>query len=404
MSATAQEQLRTLALRFDGTQALRPTGDGPEGSWYTPRPKAVAEEIVAELDRADRRRIVLYGQPGIGKTTELNFAAWSIVPRGFRTIHVQIEQLADLNLLGWADLAVLCVLWLVYGVRKESERRELPPFESESLNQLLAALGFDGIPDAGGVFRYSHPAIRDAIGKQPQQVMDLCQQTVNHMSAFLRRRIVAVVDGTDRMSMGRARAMLFREGQQVYEFPCSLAIVLPLDIQFEGWYAQVEEHFHEKVRMRGISPDSDEGVLFFSALLQRRLQEDCGPEDLFNPSGLLGDFIRYGGGVPRQFLSLVAYALRVAELEGRPNVDRYCLDRAVEKARERFVYALSNDALLKKFTQFERGQQPQNLDVLLRLGAIIEFESPGQPIPRREANPLCKAILRDYEKRMGIGS
>jgi hypothetical protein len=190
-----------------------------------------------------------------------------------------------------------------------------------------------------------------------------------------------------------ARCLFYDEARLALDLPFRTAVVAPHGILHQDFSADLADFFSsEPLILRAVSCRRDEpdGREFFREMLRTR-----GGTDLIEPAAL-DMAIDASGGIPRQLLTIVSNAARLAIAQETDLITTDFMLRGRERAMERFFYAL-RDEDYQNLLEFTEDQSPgPRLERLLRLLAVIEYGKVGS-LPRLGINPLCKPLLKRYE-------
>jgi len=399
--------------------AVPAAGSAEHSRLFVDRKDGFRVELAVRL-RQDGARVLCVGQTGIGKTTELLRAAGDLDAE-FAVVLPPIDRMLDLALLGWHDIMAFSCLWAAAQFQEAGESAaalrlaEVIGGEKTRPNPLYSALtrltvhpamvrevhvGVMPEPSPLQRFRNEHSAIKQRIAKGPAQVADLCRQAVAEIEGAVGKPLVVLVDGVEKVTMKVARRLFYEEARLAFELPFRMAIVAPYGVLHDEMSADLGDFFSaEPLVLRAMSclEDEPEGREFFRAMLRTR-----GGRELMAAEAL-ELAIDSSGGMPRQLLTIVSNAARLAVVENQASIPLDLMVRGRERAMERFFYALREEdyGRLAEFSE-NRSPGPQ-LARLLRLLAVIEYGKVGS-LPKLGINPLCAPLLRRFRAHAGSGT
>jgi hypothetical protein len=195
-----------------------------------------------------------------------------------------------------------------------------------------------------------------------------------------------------------AKQLYYHDGRYLRQFPCRVVVTAPLAMSFEPYFGDIEESFFMVERLRAsATTEGQPGFEYFREIARRRGADEVMSADV------LREAISWGGGLPRQFLQLLATATTQALIDRHTEVDAEALTRARLRVTERWQYQLEPKDMMSlglPDTKRERGDRAR----LLRLGALVEYDMPDGTL-KLDPNPLVAALLerRIHDELRGRG-
>jgi energy-coupling factor transporter ATP-binding protein EcfA2 len=371
----------------------------PSEGRYVPRIPDFASRLAIELEPSDRARVLLFGQTGVGKSTELARLA-SLLQARYLVIQPPIDKVLDLQGASWHELLVFSALWAKVNLREDwfGHSGESNKYIDDLYNAIgralsggliasLGALGGPPAPTALQRFRNEPRHARPFIEQGPAQFWDLASSLLKAISEAANKPAVLIWDGMERMSLASAQDLFLDARHSASELPCRAIITAPLALSFESYFGDIEERFRIVERLRALSCEPDTPGYDF--LL--RMAGGRGAFQVFPPE-LIEKAIHLSGGLPRQFLQILSGAATQALVDGLEQVQPESFARAVQRVTERWQYQLEPgdyDALELNDT----ARPTQVRARLLRIGALVENDLPAGGL-RIVTNPLVDALLR----------
>lgn len=367
---------------------------------YVERPHPLPRRLRDEIAHAPSARVLLVGPPGVGKSTEL-IRFQQEVAGDFTVVRPPLDTHLDLSIVSWHDLLIFTVLWAGDQL-KLSHAKEI-----HDLTDMLRAPEprtagfFEGgmpLPTPAQRFRNDHAKVQKMISIGPAQCWDAAAAALAKLEKASGKPLIMLLDGLEKMGPDGAKQLYYHDGRYLRQFPCRMIVTAPLAMSFEPYFGDIEESFFMVERLRASATgDGQPGFEFFREIARRR-----GADDVMSHE-VLREAISWGGGLPRQFLQLLATAMTHALIEGQSEVDTESLTRARLRVTERWQYQLEPKDMTSlglPDTKRERGDRAR----LLRLGALVEYDMPDGTL-KLDPNPLVAALLerRIHEELRGRG-
>jgi hypothetical protein len=327
--------------------------------------RGFARIIHARVARSESARILLLGQVGVGKSTEL----WAL-ERDLASTYCVVRPPVDsvLNLAGitWPELLVYSALWAAAsrGEGHSGPVRALEDALGQRVDEMAAVMraglaGGEGVqpllrsgsitvgpavPSLAGPaivppllqrFRGDSAQLRGRIRAAASQCWEIAISTFRHLEKTSGLPLLLLVDGLEKVPDESARALYHEERKWAAGLPFRAVITAPVWLSFEPYFGDVEEAFTSVERLRALAPDGPGGSQsFLLALAKKRDALEVFPEEV------LREALRWSGGLPRQFLQLLAEAAGRALADGLSRATPLCMLRARRRVAERFQYQL----------------------------------------------------------------
>lgn len=400
-----------------------------------PRVARGSSNVVERLDLelaagAGRSRVLLTGQIGVGKSTELwAFRQKCRESRSMLAIVCDLEREMSPERCGAIGvlLAIFRDAWSFHNVFFYGE----PP--EDITDRVLSAL-VDWLKatknDKGYVFRFGgmdfsmdllqgksrvvaiilgkaaqHQALREpdpSEGLVPDKLVALCNEYLRYLKNRTKKRVLLLVDHVDKIrSETAARATLIDAVSHWDRLDASLVMTAPYEFTLgamrssvEGFWGRPAVVYPEPIPSLVASNGDDPVPAFYKAIIGA-----CGLTDLLSDDDLRV-LAYYSGGIPRTFVLLLAATLRNAIFAAAERVEATHVRMAVSEAQA--DYQDYPDADLQRLDEIERTQQGlAGATELLRspIGLLV------QPSPDRgtvfRVHPLAERSLRLYRERGG---
>lgn len=354
----------------------------PGDAAYVPRP--VGAPRIADWLNMGRSPLLVVGPVGVGKSTELAFAAQALKTNRI-VCSVPLDRLENMRTLT-AERALLRIAGQL-GVIAQNNYSVV--FHPQLSNELYAAFGQTS-PSSGtpqqrnaedliglvlGELRQSNNKIKitlliDGLEKTPPAPAQLVFDALQRLQSRRGVEIVVVVPWH----------AAYGPGAETVIVPGEKLVVVP-PVEVEGTTGPAGVEFLRDVAVRRLKLDE-------TALARA-------PAHFGEPQGILDQCARWSGGVPRSFLQLLADAAsyaRVTDGEDWPGPDHVA--QAVADQRESFRRLLTpgDDAALTEVDGTDG--RNMSLDQKLRMlshGVLLERREDSQPVMR--PHPIVRLLL-----------
>jgi AAA+ ATPase superfamily predicted ATPase len=179
------------------------------------------------------------------------------------------------------------------------------------------------------------------------QIIDSLQQEVFQET---RKRVVCIIDGTDKVSVEAAENLFYRNGQNLGSMQCSVVYTFPIALRHSPNFGQIKPYFSEVVTLanfkvyerNNLASIQDfsyqtPGKQLLREVITRRVDHQ-----LFTDNALQ-KLVHYSGGIVRNTLMLAKSACVSALFSGKTQVMEEHVDEAID--REVTDFSLSDEQL-----------------------------------------------------------
>jgi len=321
---------------------------------------------LAQLLQAERAKVVLWGQSGSGKSTEIVRLDRDLDEK-MHSVVVQPGLTFDLSRI---VLIELIRIGTYVALRLAMDRGFKP---SEELKTRAKGWGVSW-SEKGATFSPAQKV--DSIGYAIQETAF----AVREIESSLGKPVVVLFDGLEKLSTPTAQAILATNGEALAEWPVRALFVVPPLLVYEPEWDQAERHITDTVFLPAVAvsetPDGIPALGFFEELAARRLR-DTGQT---LPPELLDLAVLNSGGIPRQFLQILRETFIEASLDGRSTPDLDGMNRAVARIRNAFRLKLRPAQLerLQKLHDDHPSSVAREDYDLLAMGCVIQYQSGGK--------------------------
>ncbi len=362
----------------------------PEG--YVERSR-FSTRVHARLGGSESGHILLLGQLGVGKSTEL----WALerqLSSTYCVIRPPAGFLPDLAITGWPEIFVYVALWAADTQRAPgaSPAQALENALGQEIYELARKFKFAGVgskssPTLLQRFHSDLTEIKKTISAAPSMFWDLAASVVRELETHAGRPALLLLDGLEKAPDATARSLFQEQRRWLSALPLRAVITAPVWLSFEPFFGDVEQAVSAVERLRALETIRDTpGWEFLVTLASKR-----GALGVFS-AVQLEEAITWSGGLPRQFLQILAEAASRALSDGLDAVTPVCMMRARRRVAERFQYQLGPE----DFAELAKGDTERSRTArasLLRVGALIEVEDAKGSL-RFAINPLVDEIMK----------
>lgn len=359
--------------------------------------------------------MLLVGQNGVGKSTELNRLSECTFANDFTIIAPQIDKDMLIDEVGWHDILCYASEAIALSVPTNETRvaydrlREAMKPRTEKVvtarkpsiqETIAAAMGgptesthivtHGGVPEPtiAQLYRNDTAKTHKHISEGPAQIWDLATaifRTADH--SLQDRPIVVILDGLEKLPTSKAKDLFYNNLTWLERWPSRLVVTGPFAMTAETWYPTVEDSFTNVEQVRAVSCRSGEiGADFLINIARHRGADKLIEEDD------LHDQLSWSGGIPRQYLQLLTRACQDAVAAGLDFVPKEMHVRARYRLAQRWEYQLTRkDKEFLNAESFDTAGDVRNR--LLSLNAIIQYDRPDGGVSFGK-NPLLGLYLK----------
>ncbi|HSN98385.1 MAG TPA: hypothetical protein VLS89_08805 [Candidatus Nanopelagicales bacterium] len=358
---------------------------------YVERDPPLVPRLHAEILPTESSRVLLLGQTGVGKSTEL-LRLEQRVAGEFEVLRPPLDTMLDLRNLTWHEILVFTAAWAGENYKYWSPLTEAIAGQLQKAMETRHAGHGPPPPTVIQLFRNSPEQVSKYIELGRAQYWDIAEQLLSHIADQVKRPLLLLFDGLEKMTESAAKQLFYEEGRFIEQLPCRAVITAPLALSFQSYFGDVEGRFpYPAERLRAISClQGEPGYAFFRALAEKRGASPWMSESLIEKA------ISRGGGLPRQFLQLLAAASSQA-LTDETRVEEETFFRATERLIDRWQYQLDPD----DYIELEKPDHERSTATrarLLRIGALIEYDKPDGSL-RLGVNPLVGVLVERWRQQ-----
>lgn len=343
-------------------------GDGA----YLPRPLHPAELRIHDWILTGRSPLLVAGPVGVGKSTELAFAAKAIGQTRVATL-VRLDRTENMRTVA-PDRVLLHA-----GAGALADVRDRHHGVDERLeNELKIRLSPGGASRPGSALDVVRIALRESArmtGSKPCLLIDGLEKTLDEpVARAVFDALAELLDEADLVVVVPFNAAYGPGSETVLAPGERLVLVPPIDVEDEA---------------------DDAGREFFRDVMARRLDLPPGTSVPPDFAHVVDRSARLSGGIPRTFLQLIADAATYARaIDGAPWPDPAHFERALADQQDSFRrLLLPGDAEALKQADGSDGRElplPRKLR-LLSHGLLLERQEDGRSVMR--PHPLARVLL-----------
>lgn len=233
----------------------------------------------------------------------------------------------------------------------------------------------------------------------PSKVRDLVHALLVRLHRMAERSVLLVVDDGDKIGDDEAaRDVFVRNLHLLLGLPCSSVLTVPFWLHFDPDYKAAARNVH-RVTLNNVkvisrdNPDqlADPGRQFFQALYDRLAERA-----LIEPTAL-ELAARTSGGVPREFIRLLAAGFDLADERGATVLDQGTLRAALALVRREMLGFTQDQQVREALGRIHRTRRLSGLADWKLLNALLVVEYTNDE-PWYDAHPL---LLKDAEAWAG---
>lgn len=377
--ATSEELKRFIAACEPGS---------PAGRAYVERTPSLHDRLDSTIEHTPQGRVLLLGQTGVGKSTEMERYAKKIRKR-FLALRPPLDTGLDLGQTSWHEILLFTLAWSVADGGPQPD----------ALMPILQQLRVESAERLCDLLRHQPEVLQPVWAQQRTAIWELCCGMLQNLQRD--QPVVLLWDGLEKLpAQEQGRKLFYTEGRFLQDLPCRAVITGPLGLSFEAYFDDVQARFSGVERLRAV-PKSQLAIFFHAVLSERGfLQAGVGTANIvraFQGQNVLNEVltrsIQAGGGLPRQTLQILAQATKQALQAGVDSVLPEHVAIAIRRTSERFRYQLGPEHLAA-LRQPQSQLAPSMKNHLLQLTALIEYEeATPEGVVSVELNPLVADLV-----------
>jgi energy-coupling factor transporter ATP-binding protein EcfA2 len=368
------------------------------------------DEISQDLDEENAHQYLLFGgHRGCGKSTELRRLAKKLHhPNFYYVVLVDALKELDINNLHYSDILLAQAKVLIEQLDEEQITvapvflTRLEAWFTQRVKTHLTEQKLDGkletgvkastgLPFLGSLFANLTTSIstgsthkeeiRDSVRNNFNEFASAFNALIQHIEEQLKaankgKKLLFVVDGTDRLSSTDANDFFIRDIHQLKLIRSNFIYCTPIDILTENGRAAQE---FSVFRLPMVKIAEKQAVEYFPVALEKlsELINKRVDSRLFADGLVLPELIKYSGGHVRDLMRLMDYCL--AETLGRKKIDATVVKAAIKQLAGEYSYLIhqTDYELLAEIDNKEKSFAPvseQSRRLLYDL-ALLEYNS-----------------------------
>ena len=404
------EDLRQLYINLNNVGALyrRSTGD----DFYIPIYDRKLRELrtALSIDLYSPDCFYIYGQPGSGKSTALNYFADEELKTFYEIILIKGREVLDLQDVDMIDVLLMLALDLLALLQDksvfketvdkiyaqyieheelilESEKKTVSGIAAEaklgiSLSGLLKWFGIDAHSNLKSEYhleKNKREICRKFFSVSKTDFLELINRMIRQYSEENReKKVLAVFDDLEKIvNPAQINALFIENRSYLMELECKKIIITPVSLALDVRFIHdVKECFLGlKVRERRADRKTNE-LKQDCQLLREIALKRVGNTDLYGAE-VIDKAIRYSGGNIRQFIRLLGEACLNSFMNQGVSISTDDMDVAVAKLKRNMQPAMMNDRrmllLLKSVKEHQLGSQEDTNRLAIALSSLFVF-------------------------------
>ena len=391
---------------------------------YVPREVPIASSLAQQIETIGRdAKAVLTGQRGSGKSTELG-KVFQILDEKYFVVWLDAETTMDLFNVNHLEILIGATAAMYKTAKDKGIELDEGPLNriANSLNRVIQRrvkdIEFSApklIQMIGVSFRFglSSETVKE-IDVEPEvsEILGYIEEAIEEVNNKTGYLPLWIIDGLDRIDELNIAQRIFAESRLLAKPSCPIIYTIPFELFHSPHFQRVRFHFSVTREIPNLTLfDRESGKFspnnfpksynFLKEIAHRRLSWANTP-DLIDEQAL--ELLIEGcGGVIREFIYLVQYALGEAQSQDKVRVDITDAERAIERTRREKIKGLREEAIkvLCRIYQ-EKPDILPSIDIkesllseLIQNLYILYYEDGGQwywihPILKEFLNEKCK--------------
>lgn len=407
---------RLIVAAFD---PWKPIEIGDKQGWYVERPDSPLQDMANHLllTPDTPRKIMLTGQPGSGKSSELAWLATELRDE-FAVVRLNVEK--ELEIFEFSAVEVLVAI-----ARKLNQALKLDKEYEHFRSTLFSYIEVRGTGTTGKVQvpkllkeLVGLDAERIFLAREVKEVLErppVLREIVSALNALIKRAqdkakqpLLLVVDGLDKVDLDLARR-LFVRNDLLAQPRCHVVYAIPFPLYFSVGRQEASDRGFLPRYLPNLHPDEPSHRALLRRVVTVRLPEPA--EEIITPPAL-DQAVEMSGGIMRDLITLVNLAIfQCLEVRTR-QIDQPIVRNAIaayrlDKARElRYGYYWEELSKVRNTHQLtdriateydEEGQERKFriCDRLLRGRHIVNYANDD---PWYDVHPIVKLAMDAREK------
>lgn len=252
----------------------------------------------------------------------------------------------------------------------------------------------------------SDEAVRRSLGDDdhfsPSQMKKLVQELLRHLEVADGRKVLLVVDDGDKIGDdASARDVFVRNIRSLLDLPASVVLTVPFWLHFDPEFKAATRGAHREalanvkvVEREDRSTLAAPGRDFFWKLYQRLAAPELIEEQAFELAA------RCSGGVPREFIRLLAAGFDLADERNLDRLDLPTLQAAAALVRREYLGFTQDQRVRSALARIHRTRELAEPDDWKLLNAMLIVEYTNDE-PWYDAHPLLLADAARWAEREG---
>lgn len=360
---------------------------------YVPRQPSVTSQIEIALQPSQSSRVLLMGQNGVGKSTELHALTTQMqLSRPYLVIAASLDVGLDLRLFGWHEMLIYSACQFVSTIAPNRQPAQqfsklLHKFNTSTFQQLQHKMHNEPV------------AIHARVTEARAMIWDQACGLIRFLEGIHQTPALLIWDGLEKLSRSETHKLFEEEGRYLDDLPCRAVITAPMRMSFESYFHEAAERFSGNViRLRAMNREQLKAIATKRGLVTSLTEAFVAAGRLWKLEAPRGNYealsdrlLDASAGLPRQLLQLTAAAAKQALTMKASTLLPEHVALAIRRASETLRYQLEpTDMVELRKPDSERSNEARAR--LLDLRALVEHEDPATGF-RFEVNPLLTEML-----------
>lgn len=410
-------------------------------AWFVSRESSPLKRIEFVLEPGPGKKILLVGQRGSGKTSEL-FKLISEIQEDYFTVYLDFYASLDLDIASRIEL-LFCIGAAVYKaareamldlpqdlwnemvssistlIREQIKERKIKIDPVAVLTAIISTAGAVYPPAAsvGGMLGQSTTwgfglgrteTERLEVGPILREVIARVNNIIVEVQRRSGKKVVLIADGLDKITKREQADLIFDRSWILTEIACPAVYTVPLVLYYSTKYNKIDDYFADavlpNVRLYAKNDRSQKylkGYETLHALVEKRLVAAGWELHHIFAEAALDLLIEMSGGLMRDMVALVQQSATEAQDMAQDTITLEVAQRAIARQRRTIQAGFFKEHYRALLEAEKAGWIPDDRDEyqmqLLRDGHLVDYENGGF---WRDVHPIVLGILDDYKLKI----
>lgn len=355
----------TLSSLYRTFNPLKPLKGEDLECLYVPRETPIASNFSDTIRMSGGEiKAVITGQPGSGKSTELSKVA-RLLEKDFFVVQLDAETRLDIFNVNHLEVLIGAVATMYKATEDKSIHINQRPLEkiTETLNNVTKKRGFSlGLETSkllqmvGITFKFGLDWERvQEISIEPEisDILSCIDESINEVKEATGYLPLWIIDGLDKIEFDMAKR-IFAESRLLVYPNCPIIYSSPFALFHSPNFQRVRNYFSSTASCeipniplleRETGKSIKENYEFFYKIMDLRLKKVGVKRREFIEDKALELFIQSCGGVVREFIYLIQYAIQELQQRKMNKINSNIAEYVIERVRKEKIRGLTKERL-----------------------------------------------------------